>query len=74
MFILTQEVLFNNDFRVSPFQVQMDDHKVACGLEDGMVCVYDQRNAQKLWEFHNRFVLLVPMQSPSISSATVADF
>ncbi len=33
----------------------MDDYKVVCGLDDGMVCVFDQRNAQKLWEFHNRY-------------------
>ncbi|XP_064613363.1 F-box/WD repeat-containing protein 8-like [Liolophura sinensis] len=35
-------------------QVQMDDWKVVSGGEDGLTCVWDQRMALKLWDWHNR--------------------
>lgn len=37
--------------------VQMDDWKVISGGNEGMVIVWDQRMASKLWEQHNRWLL-----------------
>ncbi|XP_060539752.1 F-box/WD repeat-containing protein 8 isoform X2 [Pantherophis guttatus] len=34
--------------------VQMDDWKVVSGGEEGLVCVWDQRMGNKLWEMHAR--------------------
>ena len=34
--------------------VQMDDWKVVSGGKDGMIIVWDQRMANKLWEQHHR--------------------
>ncbi|KAF4792786.1 F-box and WD repeat domain containing 8 [Turdus rufiventris] len=35
--------------------VQMDEWKIVSGGEEGLVCVWDQRMATKLWEMHSRY-------------------
>ena len=36
-------------------QIQMDDWKCVSGSTEGSLCVWDQRNTVKLWDFHNRY-------------------
>lgn len=47
-----EQTLIGHSFRVSC--VQMDDWKVVSGSDDGFLCVWDRRMAEKLWELHNR--------------------
>lgn len=40
--------------RLGVSAVQMDDWKIVSGGEEGLVCVWDYRMNQKLWEVHSR--------------------
>ncbi|XP_064424326.1 F-box/WD repeat-containing protein 8 isoform X3 [Latimeria chalumnae] len=44
--------LYSHQLGVS--EVQMDEWKIVSGGEEGLVCVWDQRMAAKLWEMHAR--------------------
>lgn len=48
--------------------VQADDWKIVSGGGEGLVCVWELRMRAKLWEMHNRWVVLFlfpPAHRPS---------
>lgn len=52
--------------------VQMDDWKIVSGGEEGLVCVWDYRMNQKLWEVHSRHpVRHLSFNSHSLITANV---
>ncbi|CAH6778828.1 Fbxw8 [Phodopus roborovskii] len=52
--------------------VQMDDWKIVSGGEEGLVCVWDYRMNQKLWEVHSRHpVRYISFNSHSLITANV---
>uniref|UniRef100_A0A8D2P4W1 F-box and WD repeat domain containing 8 n=1 Tax=Zosterops lateralis melanops TaxID=1220523 RepID=A0A8D2P4W1_ZOSLA len=54
--------------------VRMDDWKMVSGGEEGLVCVWDQRMATKLWEMHARHpVRLVWFNSHSLITANIPE-
>ncbi|RMC06032.1 hypothetical protein DUI87_17577 [Hirundo rustica rustica] len=54
--------------------VQMDEWKMVSGGEEGLVCVWDQRMAAKLWEMHARHpVRLVWFNSHSLITANIPE-
>ncbi|XP_055461930.1 F-box/WD repeat-containing protein 8 [Psammomys obesus] len=58
--------------RLGVSAVQMDDWKIVSGGEEGLVCVWDYRMNQKLWEVHSRHpVRHVSFNSHSLITANV---
>ncbi|XP_072456428.1 F-box/WD repeat-containing protein 8 isoform X1 [Notamacropus eugenii] len=54
--------------------VQMDDWKIVSGGEEGLVCVWDQRMGNKLWEMHARHpVRHIWFNTHSLITANIPD-
>ncbi|XP_020863604.1 F-box/WD repeat-containing protein 8 isoform X2 [Phascolarctos cinereus] len=54
--------------------VQMDDWKIVSGGEEGLVCVWDQRMGNKLWEMHARHpVRHIWFDTHSLITANIPD-
>ncbi|XP_076305127.1 F-box/WD repeat-containing protein 8-like [Tachypleus tridentatus] len=55
-------------------QIQMDEHRLVTGGEDGFVCVWDLRTQAKLWEMRNRHpVKYLRCEKTTLVTANIPD-